>query len=306
MPLLACPAVRSVYPALHCWTSQQWHPNIDTSTVKTIESGKNGMARDNERWLSQLTGNAALQQAALADLREALIRNLRAALSGRANVDDSFLEDSVQDSLLRILDRLHQFEGRSQFLTWATSIAIRIALSELRRQSWRNVSLDEVIGSAEIGPDRAMDNSAGPEIAAERSAIVAKLYQVLQNELTEKQRRALLAELKGVPQDEIASQLGSNRNAVYKLTRPPLPTEVILMSLSQQEVDELLRLIAQTQDVEINCEQCLALVAEFAERDLQGKSIPESLQAIEQHLSICIECREEYEALQRALEKMEH
>ena len=78
------------------------------------------------------------------------------------------------------------------------------------------------------------------------------------------------------------------------------------MSLSQQEVDELLRLIAQTQDVEINCEQCLALVAEFAERDLQGKSIPESLQAIEQHLSICIECREEYEALQRALEKMEH
>jgi hypothetical protein len=25
VPLLACPAVRSGYPVLHCWTSQQWH-----------------------------------------------------------------------------------------------------------------------------------------------------------------------------------------------------------------------------------------------------------------------------------------
>ena len=44
------------------------------------------------------------------------------------------------------------------------------------------------------------------------------MQQVIQTDLTEKQRTALLAEIKGMPQDEIARHLGSNRNAVYKLT----------------------------------------------------------------------------------------
>jgi RNA polymerase sigma-70 factor (ECF subfamily) len=44
------------------------------------------------------------------------------------------------------------------------------------------------------------------------------MHRVIQNELTEKQKTALLAELKGMPQEEIVRHLGSNRNAVYKLT----------------------------------------------------------------------------------------
>jgi predicted anti-sigma-YlaC factor YlaD len=66
-----------------------------------------------------------------------------------------------------------------------------------------------------------------------------------------------------------------------------------------------MRLIGLTKDDEINCEQCLSLVAEFAEQQLAGKSIPEGLKAVEHHLSICAECREEYEALQRVLQDLE-
>jgi len=44
------------------------------------------------------------------------------------------------------------------------------------------------------------------------------MHGLIQNDLTEKQRVALLAELKEMPQDEIARHIGSNRNAVYKLT----------------------------------------------------------------------------------------
>ena len=44
------------------------------------------------------------------------------------------------------------------------------------------------------------------------------MYGVIERELTEKQRTALLAELKGMPLEEIGRRLGSNRNAVYKLT----------------------------------------------------------------------------------------
>ncbi len=77
------------------------------------------------------------------------------------------------------------------------------------------------------------------------------------------------------------------------------------MSLSKKEIDGLIRLIGLTKNEEINCEQCLSLVAEFAEQNLVGKSIPETLKAVEHHLSICAECHEEYEYLQLALQKMD-
>lgn len=77
------------------------------------------------------------------------------------------------------------------------------------------------------------------------------------------------------------------------------------MPLSKKEIDGLVQLIGLTKDHEINCEQCLSLIAEFAERELAGKPIPEGLKAVEHHLSICAECREEYQALQRALKAME-
>lgn len=75
--------------------------------------------------------------------------------------------------------------------------------------------------------------------------------------------------------------------------------------LSKQEIDGLMRLIGLTRDEEINCEQCLARVAEFAEQELAGKSIPQGLEAVQHHLALCGECREEYEALRRALETLE-
>ncbi len=77
------------------------------------------------------------------------------------------------------------------------------------------------------------------------------------------------------------------------------------MTLSKKEIDSLLRLVGLTRESELNCEQCLALVSEFAERQLAGKSVSESLQHVEHHLSICEECREEYEALRRTLEAVE-
>lgn len=77
------------------------------------------------------------------------------------------------------------------------------------------------------------------------------------------------------------------------------------MPLSKEELDNLLRLVGITKDSEINCEQCLSLVAEFAEQELAGKTVSEGLEAVEHHLSICSECCEEYESLQRALKGME-
>ncbi len=176
------------------------------------------MKRNNETWLIHLRNKGADQQEALSDLRDALIRGLRGALWNSSPLDDAFLEDTVQDSIIRILERLQQFEGRSRFLTWATSIAIRVAISELRRHRWKNVSLEEVIADANLAPERVIDDGSEPSIQRERKAVIEMMHGLIQNDLTKKQRVALLAELKEMPQDEIARHIGSNRNAVYKLT----------------------------------------------------------------------------------------
>jgi RNA polymerase sigma-70 factor (ECF subfamily) len=121
------------------------------------------MDRNNETWLTHLGSDGSDQRAALSDLRAELVRGLRRALSNWALADEGLLEDAVQDSLVRILDRLQQFEGRSRFLTWATSIAIRVAMSELRRRRWQDVSLDEVIADTDFTPERAADDDSRPD-----------------------------------------------------------------------------------------------------------------------------------------------
>jgi len=176
------------------------------------------MKRDNELWLIHLKSEGAIQHQALSDLRDTLINSLRGALWNGALIDDAFLEDTVQDSIIRILDRLKQFEGRSQFLTWATSIAIRVAISELRRRRWKDVSLDELISDARLVPEVAVDTCSEPDVLSEKEAIIKVMYSLIHSALTVKQRSALLAELKEMPQDEIARHIGSNRNAIYKLT----------------------------------------------------------------------------------------
>jgi hypothetical protein len=75
------------------------------------------------------------------------------------------------------------------------------------------------------------------------------------------------------------------------------------MALSKEQLEVLLNSVSLTRSDEATCDGCLQGLAEFAERSLAGKSIPESLRAIEHHLSLCGECRQEYEALLAALKQ---
>lgn len=175
-------------------------------------------ARDNSSWIAHLKNGGHEQQAALSDLRLILLKGLDRAVSTRNRVDESFLEDAVQDALLVILEKLDTFQGRSRFTTWATSIAIRVAMSKLRRKQWHDVSLDQLLANNKLNMDNNDSRSHEIEHESDRSAIVSKMYSIIQNDLTSNQRTALLSELKEVPQEEIARHLGTNRNAVYKLT----------------------------------------------------------------------------------------
>jgi RNA polymerase sigma-70 factor (ECF subfamily) len=122
--------------------------------------------------------------------------------------------------LLRVLDHLDTFEGRSQFTTWVHKIAVRVALTELRRKRWENVSLDELVDNEEAPPPARLmaDSAPGPESMVEGEDMLERLRRVIAEELTEKQRQAMIAvAIKGMPLEEVARRMGTNRNALYKL-----------------------------------------------------------------------------------------
>jgi RNA polymerase sigma-70 factor (ECF subfamily) len=168
--------------------------------------------RDNQQWIEALQAGGPRRDAALSDLRGLLLVGLKTALKSRPDFVESVFEDVVQEALIRILGSLGQFQHRSRFVTWATAIAIRVALTELRKRKWRDVSLEKLVADSGFQPASA--RAANPE----RQALLEAMHQVIATELTEKQRTVLLAEIKGMAQVEIARQMGSSLNALYKLS----------------------------------------------------------------------------------------
>jgi RNA polymerase sigma-70 factor (ECF subfamily) len=196
--------------------------------------------RTNQEWLAALRGPG--RDEALADLRALLVRGLGYALAGHSNVDDSTLEDFAQEALLKILNGLDSFRGESRFTTWAQKIAVHVALTELRRHRWRDVSLDEITGSpdADFIPDTLADPSVGPEQQAIQRSLLSALRRIIATELTDKQRQALVAaRIHGMPLEEVARRMGTNRNALYKLlhdARQRLKKRMIAEGLSPQDM----------------------------------------------------------------------
>lgn len=184
----------------------------------------------NQEWLHDLSASGSLQEAAIADLRDLL---LRAALyffsrnlgDFRGMTRDEILqraEDCAQDALIAVLNHLSDFRGDSKFSTWAYKFAINIAMMTSRRERWKGVSLDDLASSDEGDSlEWALQDEAGvdiPEQTALQTEVQRVIQDVIQRDLTEKQRQVLvLIVFREVPLDEVVRHLGTNRNAVYKL-----------------------------------------------------------------------------------------
>ncbi len=63
----------------------------------------------------------------------------------------------------------------------------------------------------------------------------------------------------------------------------------------------LIREIAEVREEEIGCDECFEQVDRFIEMKLSGLDAARAMPLVQEHLEICGECREEYEALLTAL-----
>ncbi len=174
--------------------------------------------RTNQEWLAAL--RSAQADVALNDLSALLLRGLRYALAGRG-VTEADLEDFTQDALLKVLAELDSFRGEARFTTWAQKVAVRVALTELRRRRWHDVSLQDLMAEhddADFMPDGLTDKAPDPGQVAVQTMMLEKVQRMIAEELTDKQRLAMLAVMQGdMPLQEVAVRMGTTRNALYKL-----------------------------------------------------------------------------------------
>lgn len=185
--------------------------------------------RTNEQWLTDLRADGDAQQEALEDLRKHIHRSIYYYLSqDRSDLRDlaakeiqAMAGDMAQDAVLRVMDNLDSFRGESRFTTWINKIAIRLAISTLRRARYKNFSLDDLTKDGDFLSAEAnmvTDAPPNPERAAERDDVFDKIMLGFREALTERQYQALVAvALEGVPMDVVAERMDTNRNALYKL-----------------------------------------------------------------------------------------
>jgi RNA polymerase sigma-70 factor, ECF subfamily len=172
-------------------------------------------------WVAALSGEGAEQVAALRQLHAMMVRaaghqvsRMRGALPDDSPVTVEVLVNSAADeAMTALLAKLHTFEGRSRFTTWAYKFAILQAATDVRRLQWQHREvelrdLDVTLPAAEHD---------GPESQAEAGDLAVALARAMREVLTPHQRRVAVALLvDGVPIDVLAERLGTTRGALYK------------------------------------------------------------------------------------------
>src|SRR5215207_582016 len=185
--------------------------------------------RTNTGWIDALCSSDGPHPEALADLRAHLERSalfyIRRRLTDAHGVAsdaiDALAEDSAEEALLLVLQNVGTFRGEARFLTWAAAIGVGVAMTALRRRLWRDVSLDRMPDGWQAPATMATSGSGWeyPHLAAQRSEIWSVIKEVVQRDLTDRQRQVLnLVVINGVDAEEVAERLGTSAGALYKLT----------------------------------------------------------------------------------------
>ena len=80
----------------------------------------------------------------------------------------------------------------------------------------------------------------------------------------------------------------------FRNEKPELPDNL---------VESLIRSLEHSQDEECSCDDVYAVVDQYAEMEFSGKDAARLMPLLKQHLEVCHNCYEEYEALLDILEK---
>jgi hypothetical protein len=73
------------------------------------------------------------------------------------------------------------------------------------------------------------------------------------------------------------------------------------LRIDKEKFQQMLKVIEQTREDELTCDQVEALICEFSEIVHDSGEATSLMPLIQHHLGLCPDCREEFEALLRVL-----
>jgi RNA polymerase sigma-70 factor, ECF subfamily len=195
-------------------------PSAERADVESVES-RRPLDEESREWLRCLAEPAEREQA-LARLHDLLLRAARAELRRRSlpvpvdgREQDDLAHQAADDALMAIIGKLDRFRGESRFTTWAYKFVILEVSAKLGRHYWRSPPVPMRDEAWERIPDRL---GADPAEHAESRELVAALRRAVTEALTERQRQVFVAVVvDAIPLDALAVELGSTRNALYKM-----------------------------------------------------------------------------------------
>ena len=176
---------------------------------------------DSRVWLERLRSTGAERDEAIGELHGLLLRaasfevgRRRAGLPHLRGGDlEDLAQQSADDALMALVDKLDEFRGESRFTTWAYKFALYEAAAKVRRRAWQG---REIPLTADAWPLMA-DTRAGPHEDAETGELLAALRDEIERALSPHQREVLVAlALNEIPIDVLAERLNTTRGALYK------------------------------------------------------------------------------------------
>jgi RNA polymerase sigma-70 factor (ECF subfamily) len=192
------------------------------SRDETRSTGTVAAGADPEDWVEALTSTGPEQTRAMRRLHELMVRaaahqvwRMRGALPDTSpGTVDVIVNQAADEAMTCLLGKLHTFEGRSRFTTWAFKFAVLQAATDVRRMQWQHAEVE--LRDLELDT-LATGSHDGVEQHAEGNDLARAVARAMRTVLTPHQRRVAIALLvDGVPIDVLAERLGTTRGALYK------------------------------------------------------------------------------------------
>jgi len=140
------------------------------------------------------------------------VRDRVARWAHRVVRDPDDAEDVAQLVLVRMHERLSEFEGRSRFASWLFRITRNVALGRRRAETRRSALLARKLASSQAVAQSSEENDAVD------SARIRGIVRSYFDELSPRQREVFeLVELRGMDTGKVAEELGIEPSTVRVL-----------------------------------------------------------------------------------------
>ncbi|MGP4086665.1 sigma-70 family RNA polymerase sigma factor [Streptomyces sp. KR55] len=120
---------------------------------------------------------------------------------------------AAADALMRITHKIQEFRGDARFTTWAFRFVVLEVSSKLGRHFWRASNAQFDLDEWAQVPDCS---GVDPVSHWQARELVEAVRKAVETALSAHQRQVFTAVVNGVPLETLASELGTNRNALYK------------------------------------------------------------------------------------------